>query len=218
MVKLLVIGHNSIKVYQLDDLQETPENMVLNRVREKIEPIMNWIGGSLAKTGFSPNFWTLLGLVFSGVAGVAFAIRPNEPYIAALFLVLTGILDVVDGAVARAMKMVSKVGSFNDSTLDRVAEVMIYAGIVYGGYTSSYIVLLAVGFSLLVSYARAKGESLGISLSGIGIGERAERLIVLIIFSFAGIVWLGVWIVLILALITFIQRYYSVIFELGRAG
>lgn len=188
--------------------------MVLNRIRERTDPILNRIGHSLAKSGFSPNFWTLLGFVFSVLAGVSYAIRPSEPYLAGLFLVISGFLDVVDGAVARATKLVTKAGSFNDSTLDRVAEVAVYSGILYGGYTFAPVVLLALSFSLLVSYARAKGESLGISLSGIGIGERAERLIVLIVLSLVSLVWLGVWIVLALALITFLQRYYTILLKL----
>jgi len=129
-------------------------------------------------------------------------------------LVVSGVFDVLDGAVARVTNRVSKSGSFNDSTLDRLAELSVYAGIIYGNYTSPLIVLLALGFSLLVSYTRAKGDSLGVSLSGIGIGERAERLIVLIVFSIFGYVWVGIAIVLILALVTFIQRYVAILRKL----
>ena len=92
--------------------------------------------------------------------------RPSEPYLAALAIIVSGILDVLDGAVARVMDKVSSAGSFNDSTLDHVAEVAIYAGIIYGAYTSSVLVLLALSFSLLVSYARAKGDSLFVALWG----------------------------------------------------
>ena len=129
-------------------------------------------------------------------------------------MVVSGVFDVLDGAVARVTNRVSKSGSFNDSTLDRLAELSVYAGIIYGNYTSPLIVLLALGFSLLVSYTRAKGDSLGVSLSGIGIGERAERLIVLIVFSIIGYVWVGIAIVLVLALVTFIQRYVAILKKL----
>jgi archaetidylinositol phosphate synthase len=148
------------------------------------------------------------------VAGILYALRPGQPYLGATFLIISGIFDILDGAVARVSNRISKSGSFNDSTLDRLAEVVVYSGIIYAGYTRPLFVLLALSFSLLVSYTRAKGDSLGVSLSGIGIGERAERLLVLIVFSFLGFVWIGVIIVLIIAGVTFLQRYFAILKKL----
>jgi archaetidylinositol phosphate synthase len=176
--------------------------------------MVNSIGRSLGRAGLPPDFWTSIGFVFAIIAGVLYAIRPDEPYLAALAILVLGVFDVLDGAVARVMHKVSKAGSFNDSTLDRLAEIAIFAGIIYGKYTSPLLVLLALGFSLLVSYTRAKGDSLGVSLSGVGVGERAERLIVLIIASAIELVWVGVVIVALLAFVTFLQRYYSIIRKL----
>jgi archaetidylinositol phosphate synthase len=144
-----------------------------------------------------------------------FAFYPYRPYLAALSILASGVLDVVDGAVARFTGKVSKAGSFNDSTLDRLAEVAIYSGVAVGSYISPLYVLLALSFSLLVSYARAKGDALGITLSGVGIGERAERLIALVIFSLLGFVWLGVLAVLFLAVVTFAQRYVTILRKLS---
>ena len=188
---------------------------MLNRIRSQVEPVVNSIGRTLGSTGLSPNFWTFTGFAFAVLAGILFAFRPGQPYLAASAILVSGIMDVLDGAVARVTNKISKTGSFNDSTLDRLAEVAIYAGIVYGNFPYPVLTLLALSFSLLVSYERAKGESLGISLSGIGIGERAERLIVLILFSFAGLVWVGVAIVLVLAFVTFVQRYYAIMRKLA---
>jgi len=162
----------------------------------------------------TPTFWTFVGFLFSILAGLLYALKPGHPYLGALALIASGVFDVLDGAVARVMHRVSKAGAFNDSTLDRLAEVVVYAGIIDGAYTSSLLVLLALAFSLLVSYTRAKGDSLGVSLSGVGIGERAERLLVLIVFSIAGYVWIGVAIVLLLALLTFVQRYLAILQKL----
>jgi len=187
---------------------------VLNKIRSQLSPVVESIGRSLGSTGLSPTFWTFLGFAFSVLAGLLYALRPSEPYLAALALVISGVFDVLDGAVARVMHRVSKSGSFNDSTLDRLAEIAVYSGIIYGNYTSPLDVMLALGFSLLVSYTRAKGDSLGVSLSGIGIGERAERLIVLIVFSLVAYVWIGVWIVLVIAFVTFIQRYAAILRKL----
>jgi archaetidylinositol phosphate synthase len=181
--------------------------MVLNNVRNNVKPFVDSIGRALAKTGLSPNFWTVVGFLFAILAGFLFALKPTETYLGALAIIASGIFDVLDGAVARVSERVTKAGSFNDSTLDRVAEVAIYGGIIYGAYTSSLVVLLALSFSLLVSYTRAKGESLFVTVTGIGIGERAERLLVLVVFSLIGYVWIGVVIVLIIAFVTFLQRY-----------
>jgi archaetidylinositol phosphate synthase len=190
--------------------------LVLNRARAQIKPFIDSLGKALSGTKLSPNFWTVVGFLFAVLAGFLYALYPSRPYIAAVSIVASGFFDVLDGAVARVMGRVSKAGSFNDSTLDRVAEVAIYAGIVYGGYTSSLLVLLALSFSLLVSYTRAKGDSLFVTLSGVGIGERAERLIALIFFSVIGYVWIGVIVVLVLALITFFQRYYAILTKLSE--
>ncbi len=189
--------------------------MVLNRTRAQIKPFMDSVGRALGKTGLSPNFWTVFGFLFAVLAGVLYAFYPTMSYLAALAILVSGLFDVLDGAVARVTQSVTKTGSFNDSTLDRVAEVAIFSGIMYGRYTSSILVLLALSFSLLVSYARAKGDSLFVTLSGIGIGERAERLLVLIVFSLIGLVWIGVVAVLILATITFVQRYFAIIRKLS---
>jgi len=129
---------------------------------------------------------------------------------------ISGFFDIVDGSVARATKQISRKGAFLDSTLDKVAEVAIFLGILYGGLADGRIVLLALGLSLLVSYTRARAESLGIELKGVGIGERAERLIVIAAFSigsigFANAVEYGMIVVAIIAGITFIQRVVSVV-------
>ncbi len=189
--------------------------MVLNNIRDQVKPIIDSIGRALGKTKISPNVWTFLGFIFALLAGILYATKPTEPYLAAIAIIVSGVFDVLDGAVARVTDTVSKAGSFNDSTLDRVAEVAIYSGIIYGAYTSSLLVLLALSFSLLVSYTRAKGDSLSVTLSGVGIGERAERLIALVIFSLIGYVWIGVLIVLVLASITFVQRYYVILQKLS---
>lgn len=180
-----------------------------------MRPLVDAIGRAFAKTGLPPTFWTIVGFLFAILAGFLYATHSSQPYLAALAIICSGIFDVIDGAVARISNRVSRSGSFNDSTLDRLAEVAIYSGITYAGYTYSLIVLLTLGFSLLVSYTRAKGDSLSVTLSGVGIGERAERLLVLVVFSLVGFVWIGVFAVLALAVITFAQRYYTIMVKLA---
>ena len=202
------LRHNSIKVFHFFTPKQ--KRMVLNNIRAQVKPLLDSLGRALAKTGLAPNVWTVIGFLFAILAGILYAFRPSQSYLGGIAIIASGLFDVLDGAVARVTGKVTKAGSFNDSTLDRVAEVAIFAGILYGSYISAFLVLLALSFSLLVSYARAKGDSLSVTLAGVGVGERAERLVVLVVFSLIGYLWIGVLVVLILAAITFVQRYYAI--------
>ncbi len=199
--------------------------LLLNRIREKIEPAMNSLGLKFASTGLSSNFWTSLGFAISAASAAAYAAAGIGLEFAALYggllLLASGFFDIVDGSVARATKQVSRRGAFLDSTLDKVAEVIIFLGIAYGGLADPTLVVVALALSLLVSYARARAESLGIELKGVGIGERAERLIIIAAFSIGGAALgignathYGVLIVAIVAGITFAQRVAAVLAHL----
>ena len=100
----------------------------------------------------------------------------------------------------------SKSGGFLDSVFDKIAEVAIFFGILIGNYTEPYLVFIAITLSLLVSYARAKADAAGITMQGIGIGERAERLLVIAIIGMIGFMEIAVIIVIIIAGITLAQR------------
>jgi len=126
--------------------------------------------------------------------------------IGGVVLLIAGFFDIVDGQVARVSQKITKTGGFLDSVFDKIAEVAIFLGILVGGFAEPYLVFLAITFSLLVSYTRSKAESLGIKLQGIGIGERAERLLVIAIIGIIGFMEYAVIIVIIIAGITFIQR------------
>ncbi len=197
---------------------------MLNRLRDKIEPIMNSIGNNLASTGISPNAWTVIGFLIAIVSGIVYALNNYIQFsmlYGGIILLIAGFVDMIDGSVARVSKRVSKKGAFLDSTLDRVSEVIIYAGILYGGI-NSILVLAAITTSLLVSYTRARAESLGIELKGIGIGERAERLLILAITSIIAsitnnimIIEYGLIIIAIIAGITFLHRVIIAINKLS---
>ena len=188
---------------------------MLNRIRDRIEPVMNSLGLKFAASGLSTNFWTSVGFALAILSALAYASADIGMMYAAIYggiiLLISGFFDIVDGSVARATKQMSRKGAFLDSTFDKVAEVAIFLGILYGGLADGRIVLVALGLSLLVSYTRARAESLGIELKGVGIGERAERLIVIAAFSIAGYTEYGMIIVAIIAGITFIQRVVSVV-------
>jgi archaetidylinositol phosphate synthase len=182
---------------------------VLDRLRARLNKSLLSVGLALSKAGLSPTSWTFVGLLVSFAAAVAYwSSGYRGELLGGLLILVSGFFDIVDGAVARATDSVSKKGAFLDSTLDRVAEVAVYSGILLGGYASPILVLLALSFSLLVSYTRAKADSLGVSLSGVGIGERSERLLVLSVLSIAGFAAFGVFVVALLAAVTFLERVY----------
>lgn len=213
---------------------------MLNKLRDSLQPMMTKLGTSFASTGLSANFWTGLGLVLSIAAGMIYAspaiLRSSgdfdssssfflfwlffAPIFGGILLLISGFFDIVDGSVARVTKQASQKGAFLDSSFDKISEVVIFGGIALGGFASPFWCLIALGLSLLVSYTRARAESLGVELKGIGIGERAERMLILAIigmiplhfipvgnstFLQTGMYW-AVIIVSIVAGITLIQR------------
>ena len=98
----------------------------------------------------------------------------------ALFILLSGFLDVVDGAVARYHDRASPFGAFLDSTMDRFADAIIFIGIIFGGYCNWFVGVLAIHSAITVSYVRARAESQGVECN-IGIAERAVRMIILML-------------------------------------
>ena len=180
---------------------------VLNNLRESLRPALEKMGRGFASTGLSPNFWTFVGLGFALVAAVIYGMGMEFGLIiGGVLLLISGFFDMVDGQVARVTGKSSKKGEYLDSMFDKISEVAIFLGILVGGYAEPYIILLAITLSLLVSYARAKSDLINIKLQGIGIGERAERLLVIAIIGIIGFMDYAVLIVVIIAGITLIQR------------
>jgi len=186
---------------------------LLNNFRESLRPALEKIGAKFGATGLSPDFWTGVGLAFAFLSAIAYGLNQYiSPYFSAtiiggMLLLVSGFFDMVDGQVARYTKKVTKRGGFLDSIFDKIAEVAIFTGLLVGGFAEPIWVLLAITLSLLVSYARSRAESLGVKLQGIGIGERAERLLVIaIIGMIPGLMLYAIGIVIVIAGITFIQR------------
>ena len=175
-----------------------------------MRPHLEKLGSSFASTGLSPNFWTGIGLVFAFASAIAYGLNLQIEYafiFGGILLLISGFFDIVDGQVASVTKKTSQKGAFLDSVFDKIAEVAIFLGILIGGFAEPYLVFLAITLSLLVSFTRSRAESFGIKLQGIGIGERAERLLVIaIIGMIPGLMQYAVIIVIIIAGITFIQR------------
>ena len=180
---------------------------MLNNLRESLKPILEKMGRGFASTGLSPNFWTVVGLVFAITSSIVYGMGIEYGLIiGGILLLVSGFFDMVDGQVARVTGKTSIKGSYLDSMFDKIAEVAIFLGILIGGYAEPYFVLLAITLSLLVSYARAKSDAINIKLQGIGIGERAERLLAIAIIGIIGFMEYAVIIVVIIAGVTLIQR------------
>ncbi len=129
--------------------------------------------------GLGPTFYNLLGAAFGVGAGVAFA--SGHVTLGGWGVLLGGVADVLDGRLARSLAVANRTGAFLDSTLDRFAEVGAFVGLAVLFRSSALSVALAVtamGGSLLVSYARARGESQGV-VCKLGVMQRAERLLLL---------------------------------------
>jgi archaetidylinositol phosphate synthase len=183
---------------------------------------MEKVGSAFASTGLSANFWTGFGLALALAAGISYASgsfgvigKYPASVIGGVLLLLSGFFDMIDGAVARLTKQVSKKGAFLDSSFDKISEVVIFIGIAIGGLANPVWCMVGLGMSLLVSYTRARAESLGVELKGIGIGERAERMLILAIIGFIpfngtaisdGAMGWAIILVSIVAGITLVQR------------
>lgn len=138
----------------------------------------------VAKTGVDPNVLTLIGLLFSMAAAGAF-VYGNLVY-AFILLLLASFFDVLDGAVSRAQGKVTKFGGYLDSVTDRYADAFILIGIAM--YLNKHYILIMVVIvgSLLVSYSRARAETM-IDKCDVGLAERGERLIILMIATLLAI-------------------------------
>jgi archaetidylinositol phosphate synthase len=184
---------------------------VLDKLRGRVNTVFLRIGRGAARIMPSPTSWTATGLVFSLLAAFFFSMgHPLDNILAGVMVLVSGFFDIVDGAVARATNRISKLGAFLDSTMDRIGESSIYLGILLGNSTAPVIVFLALAASMLVSYTRAKAEAISVNLAGVGIGERSERLIVITVAAFIGLLPIGVLVVAALAIVTLAERVLRV--------
>jgi CDP-diacylglycerol--glycerol-3-phosphate 3-phosphatidyltransferase len=190
---------------------------------------------ALAKRGVRPDHLTYLGLGLSLLAALTLA---RGDFLAAAFIIgLSGLCDILDGDIARATNGVTTFGAFLDSTLDRVGEGALYAGLANFYYTRSegaalwlkgtfqgqaswgdpngrtlaVLSLMVLLLSFLVSYARARAEGLGLECK-VGIMERPERMLTLGVGALLGPRFMpgALGILFLLTLVTVLQRVYHV--------
>ena len=187
--------------------------MLDGRWRTSIEKGLRPIGANLRRTGISADVLTGLGMVMA--AGAAVSIALGALHLGLLLLVLTGLPDALDGAVAKASGTAGPRGSFFDSVADRVSDTLLLGGVAW--YLADtrpgllpLLPMAVLGASLIISYERAKAESLGFNAKG-GIMERAERIVLLGLgLLFEALLVPVLWLMLALTLVTAVQRFVKV--------
>ena len=187
--------------------------MLDGRFKANIEKGLRPIGLNLRKTGITADHLTGLGVLMA--AGAAVAIGNGALRAGLLLLTLTAIPDVLDGAVAKASGTASARGAFFDSVADRLTDALLFGGVAWFLATTqpgriAVLPLAVLAASLLISYERAKAESLGFDARG-GLMERAERIIALgFALLFDGLMIPILWVMLALTLLTAGQRFVKV--------
>jgi CDP-diacylglycerol---glycerol-3-phosphate 3-phosphatidyltransferase len=153
-----------------------------------LNPLINF----LVKIGVTPNGVTVMGLLFNILAAIIFIYgvekgnRGDHRIIgAACFVILLGgLMDMIDGRLARVSKQESKYGAIFDSVLDRYSEMIMFLGICYYliGYSyflSSLFAFVGMIGSIMVSYTRARAEGMGLKMGDVGFMQRPERILLL---------------------------------------
>ncbi len=184
------------------------------RVRGVFRGLVMVIARPLARAGASPDSVTYVSLLFALLAFISLPLT-QIPQLFGILVFITGLLDGVDGAVARLNDSSSQSGGLTDSVIDKVAETLILAGIALAypndtllGLSVSMWALIAVFGWLMTSYTRARAEGLGASDLDIGLGGRSERLLTLVIFSLIGLVTWGLIVVAMMGLCTAAYRLF----------
>lgn len=196
--------------------------MLTTWARAFFRGFLETVGRFFVRLGVTPNQLTLVGLILQAM--VAAVIATGRLQLGGVLLVLFSIFDAFDGTVARLTGRASKFGSFFDSTLDRYAEAFVLFGLlVYetgqpDARTEVLLIYASIVGSLLVSYTRAKAESLGIKCME-GILTRAERVMLLVvglvlspyqIWILPNSMIVVLWLLAILSNVTAVQRIWAV--------
>ncbi len=186
--------------------------MIEERLRARTNGALTRIAALIARTGATPNTLTLFG--FFGMAGAGVLCAAGSFFFAGLAVAASCVFDALDGALARATGAASVFGAFFDSFLDRYAEAAVYAGLLvhYAGSGTAWGVeaafAAAIG-SLMVSYARARAEGLGVECRA-GLFARPERIAVVIAGLLTGFVLPALVILAVMTNATAVRRLLCV--------
>jgi len=186
----------------------TLTDLLRKRFGGTLEPIARLVG----RTGVSPNAVTLTGVVLN--LGVAWILAQGHMRIGGLLVPLVSLFDALDGTLARLTGKRSRFGAFLDSTMDRFSEAIVYLGLLVfytrlGAGREILLIYVTIVGSLMVSYARARAEGLGLDCK-VGLLTRLERTVVLTVALILDQVPTALWVLAILTNFTALQRMYHV--------
>ena len=186
----------------------TLTDLLRKRFGGALEPVASLIG----RTGVSPNVVTVVGVVLN--LGVAWVLAQGHTRIGGLLVPLVATFDALDGTLARLTGRRSRFGAFLDSTMDRFSEAILYLGLLVfytrlGAGREILLIYVTIVGSLMVSYARARAEGLGLDCK-VGLLTRLERTVVLTVALILDQVPTALWVLAILTNFTAFQRMYHV--------
>jgi archaetidylinositol phosphate synthase len=188
--------------------------LVSSRLKKWFEGVVLAGVKPFADAGVTPNTVTIIGLIVSLVSAWCYYSWTYSSLllpVAAMLILLSGLFDAVDGIIARTKGKVTVFGGFLDSVSDRYADAMVLAGITLGGLCNPIAGFAALIGSLMVSYTRSRAEAAGVNMAGVGLAERAERMLILAAVTFIAVLWIdalnyGIILLAILSHATVIQR------------
>jgi len=191
---------------------------MLTKLKRKVQQLLSTEARIAHNLGLTPNMISVVGIVLSVFAAVAYAMSLGQPLlllVAVVLLLASGFCDTLDGVLARNFQQATVFGGFSDSLLDRYADAIVYSGIIIGGLCDVSWGLAALAGSMLVSYARARAEAAGIKMESVGLAERAERMLILAVATVAAFFWLpsiswGIIVLAVLSNFTVLQRGWYV--------
>ena len=203
---------------------------MLTRLKQKVQQALAAEARAAHRIGLTPNIVTGIGGLLAFLSALAYGAWGPYPswrtvflLLAFVFLLLSGFCDALDGIVARLYGQTTVFGGFLDSLLDRYADAAVYAGIIVGGLCFPLWGLIAMSGSFLVSYSRARAEAAGIKMESVGLAERAERMIILLVATFVAVFWqsynvmnVAIIILAMLSNVTVLQRGWYVYGKLKK--
>jgi len=194
-----------------------PRLTLTDQFRVRFKGILDPLGAFFNRLGLMPNTMTILGLV-GNVIGAVF-ISQGQFVLGGIMILIMGPVDALDGTMARLRGMAGHFGAFVDSVTDRYSELVIFAGMLYyytkeGDTLAVMLVFFAAAGSVLVSYIRSRGQSLGWDTK-VGILTRMERYLVLapaLVLNFISplITLIGIAIIAVLSNVTAVQRILDI--------
>ena len=183
-----------------------------DRMRVWFKGVLDPIAGFLNRIGLMPNTMTILGLVGNTIGAIL--LSQGMMTWGGLLILLMGPVDALDGTMARLRGMAGEFGAFVDSVTDRYSELIIFGGLLYyyvqqGSELYAILAFVSAAGSVLVSYIRARGQSLGKDTK-VGVLTRMERYLVLAPLLVLNLPNIALWIIAVLSNITALQRIIDI--------